>query len=75
MSFDLTNLVCEMKKLLKLGTTYFIYEIIFVTMVFLVLFLVATSNKPFQVNKNCDTVTGSCVTDSNDIKIREVRNK
>lgn len=64
-----------MKELLKLGTTYFVYEIIFVTMVFLVLFLVATSNKPFQVKKTCDTVTGSCITESNDIKIREVRNK
>ncbi len=64
-----------MKKLLRLGTTYFVYEIIFVTMVFLVLFLVATSNKPFHVKKTCDTVTGSCITESNDVKIKAVKNK
>ncbi len=64
-----------MKKLLKLGTTYFVYEIIFVTMVFLVLFLVVTSNKPFHAQKVCDNVTGSCVLGDNDIKIKEVRRK
>ena len=64
-----------MKKILRLGTTYIVYEIIFITMVFLVLSLLITSNKPFQVKKTCDAVTGTCVSESNDMKIKEVRNK
>ncbi len=50
-----------MRKILKLGSAYFVYEIFFVTMIFVVLFLLASHSIPEKTQENCDTLTGSCV--------------
>jgi len=52
-----------MKKLLKPGANYFIYELIFVTIVFIGLSMAVLNSGPIEVQKQCDSVTGRCISE------------